>query len=396
MSWWNPISWVKANPAQEIIAWSAGSNVPTDSSVTYAQAHDKLESVNRAVSMVVNACASLDYDVKDKVLEGTVIGVKQKALFNLLNFKPNPHQSAQEFRTHLFTDFILEGNIFIYYDGAYMYHLPANKMVVLPDAKTFVKGYTYNNITNFKPDEIIHIKEISSTSVYRGSSRLMAADRTVKTLYRMQAFQDQFFENGAVAGLVIETDNTLSQVAKDRTIQNWITKYSVKNGARRPMILDSGLKLKNIGEANFKDMDFDNSIRTHDVKILLALGVPEVLIYGGNNANISPNLRLFYLETVLPIARKVVSGIERYFGYDVEVVTTTVSALQPDIKDIAAYHSSLVNGGIETPAEAREALRLEKLAGTDQIRIPANIAGSAVNPGVGGAPPSPNDGNSAP
>lgn len=396
MNWWNPISWVKANPAQEVIAMSEGSNIPTDSSVTYAQAYDKLESINRAVGMVVNACASLDYDVKDKIVEGVVGGVRQKTLLNLLNFRPNPHQSSQEFRTHIFTDFILEGNIFIYYDGAHMYHLPASLMVVIPDTKTFVKGYTFNSITDFKPDEIIHIKDISSTSVYRGSSRLMAADRTVKTLYKMQNFQDQFFDNGAVAGLVIETDNTLSQIAKDRTIQNWISKYSVKNGARRPMILDSGLKLKNIGEANFKDMDFDNSIKTHDIKILLALGVPEVLIYGGNNANISPNLRLFYLETVLPIARKLVSGFERYFGYDVEVITTAVSALQPDIKDIAAYHSSLVNGGIETPGEAREALRLNKLVGTDEIRVPANIAGSAVNPGVGGAPPKPKEGDSAP
>lgn len=390
---WDPRTWFvqKANPAQEVIATTEGSAIYTDASITYTQAFEKLEAVNRGVNMIVSAAASLDYDIKDKIIEGTMVGMKQKSLNNLLNFKVNPYQSVQEFRTHIFTDYILEGNIFIYYDGAYLYHLPANKMEVNPHPKTFVAGYKYNGITDFKPDEIIHIKDLNSTSVYRGSSRLMAADRSVKTQYKMQQFQDQFFDNGAIAGIVIETENTLSQLAKDRTVMNWQAKYNVKNGARRPMILDSGLKLKSIGDTNFKEMDFDTSIKTHDIKILLALGVPEVLIYGGNNANISPNLRLFYLETVLPIVKRYTSALERYFGYDIEVVTSNVSALQPDIKDIATYHVSLVNGGIITPNEARKELRYDPKPGQDDIRVPANIAGSAVNPSQGGAPPKPKD-----
>jgi hypothetical protein len=39
------------------------------------------------------------------------------------------------------------------------------------------------------------------------------------------------------------------------------------------------------------------------------------------------------------------------------------------------------------PNEAREALRLEKVDGFDEPRVPANIAGSAVNPEQGGRPP---------
>jgi len=138
-------------------------------------------------------------------------------------------------------------------------------------------------------------------------------------------------------------------------------------------------------------MDFDQSIKTHQEKILQALGVPPILLMGGNNANIAPNLRLFYLETVMPIAKSWVSAVERYFGYDVEAITQTVSALQPDIKDIASYHATLVNGGIITPNEARQELRYDKLDGADEIRIPANIAGSAANPSQGGRPPGGNE-----
>ena len=69
-----------------------------------------------------------------------------------------------------------------------------------------------------------------------------------------------------------------------------------------------------------------------------------------------------------------------------EAVTSTVSALQPELKDVAAYHASLVNGGIITPNEARKELRYAPLEGGDTIRVPANIAGSAANPSQGGRP----------
>lgn len=394
MSWYNPSTWAtdlreKLNPAQQMISREQGVFINTDSSISYNNAFEKLETVNRGVNMIVSGCSSLDYDIKDKKSDGIVNGVRQKTLNTLLNFTPNPYQSAQEFRNNIFTDFILEGNIFIYYDGVHLYHLPASRVQIETDPKTFVAAYRYNTTIVFKPSEIIHIKDLASTSIYRGSSRLMSADRNIKILYKMQTFQEQFFENGAVSGLILTSDNTLSQVAKDRTIANWQSKYSPKNGARRPMILDSGLKPAAGISDTFQEMDFDTSIKTHDAKILKSLGIPPILMDGGNNANISPNLRLFYLETIIPITTKFTSAIERFFGYDVEPITTSVSALQPEMKDVAAYHSTLVNAGIISANEARQELRYETKPGNDDLRIPANIAGSAANPSQGGAPPKP-------
>lgn len=393
MAWYNPKDWFadneKLNPAQQMISREQGVFINTDSFIAYNQAFDKLEAVNRGVNMIVSGCASLDYDIKDKRNDGVVSGMRQKALNALLNYCPNPYQSAQEFRANIFTDFLLEGNVFIYFDGVYLYHLPASKVQIETDPVTFVAAYRYNTTIVFKPNEVIHIKDLSSSSIYRGTSRLASADRNIKILYKMQTFQEQFFENGAVTGLILTSDNTLSQAAKDRTIAGWVSKYSPKNGARKPMILDSGLKPFAGLSDSFKEMDFDTSIRTHNSKILMSLGVPPILLDGGNNANIAPNLRLFYLETVLPIVNKLVSGIERYFGYDVEPITASVSALQPDMKEVASYHSTLVNGGIISPNEARQELRYEPKPGHDELRVPANIAGSAANPAQGGAPKKP-------
>jgi len=66
---------------------------------------------------------------------------------------------------------------------------------------------------------------------------------------------------------------------------------------------------------------------------------------------------------------------------------TEIPALQPELRDQASYYATLVNTGIMAPNEARVALGQEPLEGHDDLRVPANIAGSAANPTDGGRPP---------
>jgi HK97 family phage portal protein len=377
----------KLNPAQPLIHTDEGTHIGTESRiVNFRNAFRSIDSVNRAVNMIISATSSLDYDVKDKVNEGVVNGIRQKSLVNLLNFRPNPYQSAQDFRRELFKDLLLDGNAFIHFDGVFMYHLPAENVEIISDPKTFIRGYRYNGQVLFEERDVFYFKDVSSTSIYRGASRLESCMSNISTLYAMQEFQQKFFENGTIFGLVLTSENTLSQQAKEKTLAYWQQRYNSKSGGKRPIILDSGLKPHRLSEQNFKDLDFDVAIKTHNERIISSLGVPPLLLNGGNNANIAPNLRLFYLETVLPIVKLYISAVERYFGYDVEAITSSVSALQPDVGELAKYHSTLVNGGIITPNEARQELRYPKLDGQDTIRIPANIAGSAADPSQGGRP----------
>lgn len=376
----------KLNPAQERISQDEGSSVGSSQPYTYKLFFRDVDCVNVAVRKVVDACASLDYDIRDKAHDGVVVGLRQKQLNTLLNFRPNPYQSAQEFRKSIFTDFLLDGNAFVHFDGTFMYHLPADKVEILTDSKTFISGYKYNGTVIFRESEVFYFRDVNSESIYRGQSRLSAARQSVDILYNMHEFQQNFFKNGAVFGMALATENTLSQAAKEKTYQYWAQRYNPRAGGKRPIILDSGLKPVKLQDGNFQDLDFDQAIARHSERVITTIGVPPILLQGGNNANISPNLRLFYLETVLPIVRLYVSSLERYFGYDVAEVTSNVSALQPELKDIAGYHSTLVNGGVITPNEARIELRYPTISGNDTLRIPANIAGSAANPSEGGRP----------
>lgn len=354
----------------------------------YERAYEEIEIVNRAVNMIVDDAAEIPTRVGDQHKGLSVVkNIKRSRLDLLLNKEPNPFQDINTFRRNILIDIILDGNIFLYFDGVHLYHLPAADMVIHSSDTTYIEKFTYKERINYSPSEIIHVKENSFYSIYRGVPRLSPALRTIQLMMRMRNFQDNFFKNGAVPGLVLKSPNTLSEKIKDRMLSSWQSRYKPDTGGRRPLILDGGIEIDKISNVNFKELDFQNAISENEKIILKALGVPPILLDSGNNANLRPNLRLYYLETVLPIVRKLNFALERYFGFDITEDLTNIPALQPELRDQAAYYTSLVNAGIISPNEARLKLGLETLEGHDDIRVPANIAGSAVDPTEGGRPP---------
>jgi HK97 family phage portal protein len=390
MAWYNNIfnRQEKLNPAQSMIAYDQGLTIGTTENYrSYAAAYEELEVVNRAVNMIVDDSAEIPVDVGEKLaLDPVFKNIRKSRVKLLLNHEPNPFQDINTFKRNLIIDLLIDGNIFVYFDGMHLYQLPARNVEIDTDENTYIKGFVYQGKLSYSPQEVIHIKENSFNSMYRGVPRLKPAWRTMKVLGSMRKFQDNFFKNGAVPGLVIKSPNTLSEKIKERMLAAWRARYNPEAGGHRPLILDGGLELDTLSNTNFKELDFAESIKANENIILEAIGVPPILMDGGNNANIRPNHRLYYLETVLPIVRKINFAFERYFGFDLQEDTSNIPAMQPELRDQAGFYSSLVNGGVMTPNEARIQMRLEPLDGLDGIRVPANVAGSAVDPSLGGRP----------
>jgi HK97 family phage portal protein len=389
MAWYNPFEKTvvetveKLNPIQQYVQEI---NSSREDHTSYERFYEELEIVNRGVNMIVDDVAEIPVRVGDATKGQNIVkGLKRSKVDLLLNKEPNPFQDINTFKRNLITDYLLDGNIFIYFDGVHLYHIPADNVIIHSDTKTYIEKYTYNDV-DYSPDEIIHIKENSFYSTYRGVSRLKPAVRTMKIIRAMRTFQDNFFNNGAVPGLVLKSPNTLSDRIKERMMASWQARYRPDSGGRRPLILDGGLEVDSISDTNFKDLDFQNAILENEKIILKTLGIPPILLDSGNNANIRPNLRLYYLESILPIHRKMNYALERFFGFEIKEDVTEIPALQPELRDQSAYYTSLVNGGIITAAEARERLGFEEIDNTQDIRVPANIAGSAANPDEGGRP----------
>ena len=375
----------KLNTSQHLLGGS--SETTREPTTSYERQYEELEIVNRAVNMIVDDAAEIPSIISGSAkLPGIVKGIKRAKVDTLLNYEPNLFQDINTFKRNLITDFILDGNIFVYFDGVHLYQLPSSKMAIHASRDTFVEKYTFSQEIDYSPKEIIHIKENSFYSIYRGVPRLSPALRTMQLMAAMRKFQDNFFKNGAVPGLVLKSPNTLSEKIKERMIQSWGARYKPEAGGRRPLILDGGIEVDNLTNVNFKELDFQSAITENEKIILKALGVPPIMLDSGNNANIRPNMRLYYLETILPIVRKINFAFERFFGFTIKEDVTDIPALQPELRDQSQYYTSLVNGGIITVNEAREQLGFEPVDGQDDVRVPANIAGSAVNPDEGGRP----------
>jgi len=376
----------KLNPAQRYFDHTVQPS--REFTFKYEKAYEDIEIVNRGVNLIVDDAAEIKTNVGAPIagVQGITKGVKRSRVNLLLNKEPNPFQDISTFKRNLITDYILDGNIFIYYDGVHLYHLPANKMNIHASQTTYIEKYTFNETVTYSPSEIIHIKDNSFYSIYRGVSRLKPALRTMILMQNMRQFQDNFFKNGAVPGLVLKSPNTLSEKIKERMIQSWTLRYRPDSGGRRPLILDGGIELDSISNTNFRELDFQNAIAENEKIILKALGIPPILLDSGNNANIRPNMRMYYLETILPIVKKLHFGLERFFGFELRENVTDVPALQPELRDQSQYYTALVNGGIISPNEAREHLGFEPVEGYNDLRVPANIAGSAANPDEGGRP----------
>lgn len=397
-------NWIvqKLNPAQTVISeYEPSSERTLRKPYSASLAYREVGLLNRVANMVIDGAAECDYEVGDQIKNITSYGtVKRVTLDKLLNIQPNPFMSVSTFRRLVITDLLFEGCAYIHFDGASLYHIPAWNMEVKADSKKYVNEFVFNGNMHIPVDEVIFIKDNSfkngATSQVSGQSRVQAVLKSIDKMAKMQEFKEKFLDNGTVIGLILETDEVLNKKLKERKEQELQLNYNPRTGQSTVLILDGGMKAKPYSQiSSFNDLDFESDLKRFQSDVCLTLGVPELLISGGNNANIRPNIDLFYYMTIIPMLKKLSSEVSFFFGFKVKPTVVDVMALTPDRDAEAKFVTSLVNNGILTGNEGRVELRYEKLDDPqmDKIRIPANIAGSAtgVSGQEGGRPPSDNN-----
>jgi len=395
------LSRISANLRKEMPLSSSGDTGSSEeikhgSTYNCYNAYSLFEVVNRGVNLITDSLASIPIDIGPKRKGYTPVNkadrnLQQQALFNLLNVAPNPDQDKVEFFSLITTDFLLTGTILIYFDGKYLYRLPPSEVQVVPGKTRLIDHYIYRpngHEIRFEPEEIIRVKENAANNAYIGTSRLSSALTSLGIMDKMNSFQVNYFKNGTVLGVVIVSKNILGEKTKEKIKNNMRQNYNPTTGARSPVVLDGDVDIKNLNQQTYRELDFDVAYKEREYKVLEALGVPPILIDSGNNANIAPNLKMFYLVTVMPILSKLLAAFERYFGYDLKAAIGEVPAMLPDLRERGAFLTSLVNSGILTRNEAREEIRYAKATDeiADQLILPANVAGSNSDPNVGGRP----------
>ena len=221
---------------------------------------------------------------------------------------------------------------------------------------------------------ILHLTFFHPLDDHYGLAPIEAAAVAVDTHNSAARWNKALLDNAArpSGALVFAADNTvLSAQQFDRLKRELDETYIGAANAGRPMLLEGGLDWKAMSLTP-KDMDFLEAKHTAAREIALAFGVPPMLlgIPGDNTfANYAEANRVFFRQTVLPLASRVGASIAQWlspqFGEAIRVVIDTdrIDALAADR---AALWDRVSNAAFLTLNEKREAVGYGPVAGGDR------------------------------
>ena len=93
--------------------------------------------------MIVDDVAEIPVRVGGPTKGKSIVkGIKRSKVDLLLNTEPNLFQDISTFKRNCITDYLLDGNIFIYYDGVHLYHIPADNVRIEGDTKNYIKFFS--------------------------------------------------------------------------------------------------------------------------------------------------------------------------------------------------------------------------------------------------------------
>lgn len=235
--------------------------------------------------------------------------------------------------------------------------LRPDRMKVIPDRKEYIGGYQYEvngqSIT-YEPWEILAFPLPNPIDEFRPLSPLARVAREIGIDNETTDFTKTFFENNAVPGGILSTDQQLTEEESDRIELRWWQRFRGKRRGRTA-VLGKGAQYQQLS-MNFKDMDFEALRSFTETRICAAFGVDPVLLpswvgirYGGKYSNYQEAKKHLWDETIIPALRRIESKISLILedGVVAKFDVAHIQALQENENDkysriISAYEKGLI------------------------------------------------------
>ncbi len=355
--------------------------------IDMSSTYEAISVLSRCIDMIVNSAIEVPLNVYEfngryyKPVE------RRPSWAKLLN-SPSTEMDTHMFYKTIYRDLLFKGNTLLYNTRLEWQYIPEYTLD-LTNGKLRIgdKEVPYT-------DDFVFIRLLHGSNEYFAKPYIDRVSSEIDLIKKMLKFQSQYYKNNGIPGVILKTERPLSASLKARLLEEFKSMTSIMTGkAGDPYILDGGIEVEQLTRS-FKELEFRESLDDLESRIIRNLGIPEVLIKGGNNANITPNVKVFYNFTIKPLVETVASALTHhiklvYRGTKNDIVIRpdfdAVNILRDDFNSYSASVRGLFTTGIISRNEARELLRLEK-TDEDIFLTPANIAGSANDPSVGGRP----------
>lgn len=125
--------------------------------------------------------------------------------------------------------------------------------------------------------EIFHLKDRSDDGGFTGRSRISRAPDVVANAAALQQWSGSTWANQATPSGALEVEGSLSPVSFERLQAQFARKHTGPENARRPLILDSGLKWKSLSVSP-EDAEVLSSRRFSIEEVARLFGVPPPII----------------------------------------------------------------------------------------------------------------------
>ena len=346
---------------------------------SFSATYDAISLIARCIDLIVDTAATMDFKIV-KDVGYFDIPAKHKQFETLLD-NPSPNFGRFDFYRNCYRDLIFSGNAFPYNIGTELQLL--NDVTYTGED---VNSVTSQGTVRLENERLIHVRLLPEKRKVYGRSYLTRINKELDLIAAMLSFQKNYFKNNGIPGVILSSENPLTFKQKERIAEEFLNMYSIIRGhAGKPFIADNSLKVDTV-QHSLKDLQFNEGIGDLSNRITSALGIPEVLLTSGNNANLLPNYKLFVFNTVYPFALNFANNLTLHFRNfyrattDLKVVPNLerLPLLQDDILKQSNSIKTLVTTGIITPNEARERLHYipHENVMADELLFPQNITGA--------------------
>lgn len=220
--------------------------------------------------------------------------------------------------------------------------IPSPWVRVLPDPHSYVRAYEVaapgTPVQRFRPDEIIHLKYPNPLDPHYGLSPLQANALTVDANTELQKSRYQAFQAGQRPGVVLHTDQTLTEATVRRLEERIQARFGGRENWHRPLVLEQGLRASP-WTLTPAEMDYLNSSKMTRDEIFALFRVPGPIAGLVENMGLGADIwfgaRVMFCEgTIQPklelIGQALTRALGRRYGPDVTIAFADCSPRNQD------------------------------------------------------------------
>ena len=384
-------------------------NLFTYNNSTFSSAYySTVSALYTGVSSIADAACDYEFIVVDEKTLDPIEGEEQN-LLSIMN-NPNPYENKEKFIKKLVSNFVLEGEAYIYVEfgsltGNVIKMINVNNHYVTRDGDLNLDGfpvayqvteyhegeYRYTNNPSDNIVRYIHATEPNKMLIvvsdytpngehYYPVSAINAVTSELMQFVQGNTHNNSLLRNGTAIGSVFNYEGELTEEQFERVQNQLRDGFQGAVNAGRPVITEGNLKnIQNITMTN-RDMEYKELREQNEKAVYKALKLPLALYMDGSMTfdNMRQARELIHEQATIPPMNYILGEISRTLlpeGQRLIVNEFEIAALR---SKRLAQASEIVSGGYLTINEVRRTAGYQPVAGGDILMTSTQPSNSSL------------------